>query len=1200
MLKEWLFAMLADRGFNRPDGRWLYAYRLESAEYGSLRKALREAVQATHISVLARRNQYFAALFVLYASEWWRREYAGGAWRWESILQSLGIRKEALQPNERTGLVQKGFAFWGFRPAGEGKRYFGSVVAHGGLPLKLIGHGGSRLNAIMGTVLRQAARYGWSDSQVVDAVADHAHAMPESLRHDEVFGLLGRMVVTTLFLKDRHKLGGSDDPLGQLDSVEPNWRDEYPLQIDDAAAAQLLTVLVKAASQAATFDEAGTVFQVDRLLSRTESGEWRLESRIAHPVVVPAEALAQQFGFAEVSELPRYFEIDATVGERSALTSGRLLLGSESATVSLSGQRRKWSGRLACEEHVLHVRASGRDLREDGVALPGGDALDDIDAPWVFVEEGEAFRLAGVGDVRLPDVAAIVAIAEDAQLEPLDSNDSPPEMFGRLVLDSSTSLVLWKVSGSVQVLGANDAWKLRIAQTRKLSGNLVLEGRRVGYQTRPWPVFRGKPNVIRYDGEGGRTILRAGFQWFAAGTRTVVDPARHTGPVELQVFEDDERVGRFRLVLISEHAKERFVSSASSQDAGVEFVGWGFAHLAVEPGDGVNSVVRDNGKADVIELRADGTPPKDIQVFMRWPTCQHELRVWMPFPASGGRAFDADGLPVPSGSVMSLRHAAGVRILIFDQHPNQPKKYEIELDLKGDGVLSRAAATRSRRSIPIVKGFAEVRLLDLFSEIEGLLGLSGELDAFVKLSLLVSGKPDFNISISRYDAALVPKVMGVALSDSDAQRFERAQVDGCEALALPILRPEEAPTRLMELRSEGVPRGQWSIEGLHPALAPWLIYPAPESSLDFRPLCLGGGCVTEDDVAIPGPLADCALAAAIRLPDTCHRRASIDAVLVAMAEDYRHDSWSMLDALWSAFGRLPLCSIDTFKVLANRPEVVVAMLLRSELLGPELGDHVRQMKRQLGMALELTGFSVWRQAIERFSTNWTERFGDDVARLTLPIVLEERLKAIAIEFPALRLNMEWLQFECLDECPSGLLQLQRDIQADAGIHLKRLWQGGDSLLQRALLRVHANDDAWPEPRFFTDRALSALKEALLADRERLLDRVALLEKFFWLENADFKLSVANVPVLCALWCVLDLPLDWWRDPTNRLALQRIRGFDPLWFEDAYLHAFAACIGLQLIKPISPLSDSVKVMRDGGSRVHSVSAGTVQRKRERIH
>lgn len=38
----------------------------------------------------------------------------------------------------------------------------------------------------MSTVLSQAARYRWNEAQVIDAVSDHAHGLPDSLLHREI------------------------------------------------------------------------------------------------------------------------------------------------------------------------------------------------------------------------------------------------------------------------------------------------------------------------------------------------------------------------------------------------------------------------------------------------------------------------------------------------------------------------------------------------------------------------------------------------------------------------------------------------------------------------------------------------------------------------------------------------------------------------------------------------------------------------------------------------------------------------------------------------------------------------------------------------------------------------------------------------------------------------------------------------------
>jgi hypothetical protein len=1200
MLKEWLFAMLGSRDCSQPDGRWLYKYRLLSSEYQSLKDCLLKAARSTSVSLLTDQNKYFAALFVLYASEWWRREYDGGPWKWGPILASLQLELDTLPPHERSEVVRAGFAFWGLRPVSGGKRFFGTVVAHGGLPLKLIGDGGSRLATVMGTVLNQAARYGWNEDQVVDAVADHAPSMPESLRHDEVYRLLALMVLTTLNLKIKHQLGGVQNPIERLDNEEPHWRDDYPLQIDDSAAMQLLTSMVKQASQVSSeLLGAAAVFQVERTLTCSVEGEWRLQSQVAHPHAAPADALAQQFGLGKGLAIPRYFEVDVTAGEREVLTSGRLLLGSERTTVALNSQRRRWLGRAACNEHILHLRSSGHDVVEGGIALPGGESLINNNDPWAFVVDGAHYRFAGAGDLRLPGAEAVLATTEDCTLEPLGDSAASIEQVGQLDIDGEQTLKLWRTTGSVRVFGISDGWVVRLGQSSMLSGSLVLEGRRAAYPTRPWPVFRGKPRVVRYDDQGQRTPMIKGLRWFAAGSKTAIDPAHYTGPVDLQVFENEERTGRFRFFLISARSSESFVSGDLTEEATIDFSGWGFTNLSVDTKQIGTGALQASTQGGRLSLHTASMPPRDLLVYLHWSGSPYECRVLMPYPATGGRAFDTAGVSINNGSAISLRRAASVSILVFDQNPNEPKKYEVELELKGDARFSRSNSLPSRHTVPTAKGFAELRLLDLYSEIETLLSLSDELDAHVEFRLIAGTKPSFSISITRYDVALHKKVMAIALAEEDLRHMELDQVNGCKVLASSMLDPAEEPLSLTQMLSDNTSCGVWNITALKPELAPWLIYPAADSTLEFRPLSTGGGFAsTDEEDGGDGARSGCTLARAIRIPDATMRLDAIDAVLVTMAGDYNHDSWSMFDGLWTVFGQLPLCSIDTFKALATRPEVVVAMLFRSDLHKPQLSIHVSQLKQQLGVALELVGMATWRKEIDKFKTYWTAQLGESTPKDTINILLRDRLEFLARELPGLQINIACLQFEFLDDAPSQImLQLQRDIQTDKGVHLTRLWHGEDSLLQRLLLRVHADDVTWPEPRFFIDKAAPAFRDFIQSCPSPLRDTEQLI-KFFWVQNNDFKISAANIPVLCALWCALDLPLDWWRAPVNRLALQRLRAFDPLWFEDAYQHAFAACIGLSLIDPAPGRTHVSTSSVEGGGRIFRVQRGTVQRIREK--
>ena len=53
-----------------------------------LKEKLNELCQNEELVDLLR-NKDFSRCFVLYASEWWKREYSGGVWSWESIFKTI-------------------------------------------------------------------------------------------------------------------------------------------------------------------------------------------------------------------------------------------------------------------------------------------------------------------------------------------------------------------------------------------------------------------------------------------------------------------------------------------------------------------------------------------------------------------------------------------------------------------------------------------------------------------------------------------------------------------------------------------------------------------------------------------------------------------------------------------------------------------------------------------------------------------------------------------------------------------------------------------------------------------------------------------------------------------------------------------------------------------------------------------------------
>ena len=1167
LMQSWLQEMLQKRNCPQPDRRWLYAYRLDLDEYRSLKAVLCNALQGCYVAVLVK-NRQFSALFVLYATEWWRREYSGGAWKWSPILESLGVKSELLAPNERTAAVLSGFAYWGLRPSGEGKRYFGAIVAHGGLPLKMIGHGDGKLAAIMATVLRQAARYRWNEVQIADAVADHAHGLPDSLLQREIYELVAQMVMTALRLKQEHRIEGAADPISALDQAYPDWRGEFPLALDDDAAQRLLAGLVREANQTTLANELAA-FTAIRVLVPIEQGIYALRSTIAHPSVLLSESLIAQFELASAEELPRYFNIDIAVNERVPLTVGRQILGTQDASVSLAAQRSRWVASDALNEHLLFLRGTTGDLHDGPIAIPGGESIC-LEEPLVFAYRDHQLRFIGTGNLRLPDAEAILAISADALIQVTGDGDSP-ELIGKVDF-GSCSLRVFRITAGAVVSQNGDKWHVELRQTSKLASSYVLEGRRLPFQSRPWPVFKGMPKLARYSESGERTLISPTSQkLFAAGTDRVVKAIDARGVLDLIVIDGEEQLARLRFVVIDKRAEECFISAAVPTEGEIRLSRWHVNDIALAGVDDVSSQMSFVGDGVSIRLSAKDAPPDQVRLTMKWSDSRYDVQISLPFPATGGRVYDVYGNSIESGQTLALSRLAGTRVQIFDQNPNTPKRYEIALSLLGTSSIEHRSGLDIKIPIELKKGVAEVRLLDLYSEIESLLGFSEELDASVKLTLQISDRPGLWLKVVRYDSLLEHHVMSVALPQPYLKNHGPDKLFNIQVLATPLTIATSEHVSLEQVCSEGVPTGMWGIEELDAGLSPWLIFPGQNSSVQFRPLLFDGGIRTGGKNS-DGEVARCALALAMLIPDQTLRSEAIAAAIDEMVSDFMHPSWLFLNQLWTSFGKLPLCSIDPFKVLAARPDWVVAVLMRSQLPLQDLFDFVSQLKRQLGLVLELASISAWRDAISRLRKYWVQLVGEDVAKLTFNMVVKERLEGMAFEFQSLQVILDLLLFETVGDVGQSLIEIQRKSAADPAAFSRELWSGADSTLMRYLLRAHADDGHWPEQRFFKEQALPALLEGLGNEiRMKLEPR---MRSLFWVATNDFKMSVANAPVICAIWAVANVDLDWWLDPARRAALRRLRAFDVAWFEECYRKTLASCMAFGLLQPHALSSSSI--------------------------
>ena len=122
--------MLRRRGLEAADGRALFKYRLDDSEFEQLAELIQFTSQFGIEHIISMLN--WDGIFVLYASEWWRREF-NGQWGWEEVFKSVAIDFTELPVGIRNSLIERGLHRWRrqVRVRNGSRRFLGTVPISG-------------------------------------------------------------------------------------------------------------------------------------------------------------------------------------------------------------------------------------------------------------------------------------------------------------------------------------------------------------------------------------------------------------------------------------------------------------------------------------------------------------------------------------------------------------------------------------------------------------------------------------------------------------------------------------------------------------------------------------------------------------------------------------------------------------------------------------------------------------------------------------------------------------------------------------------------------------------------------------------------------------------------------------------------------------------------------------------------------------
>lgn len=1170
-IHQWQGNFLRRRGFEYPTGRPLYTYRVTDEEYRDLQTILRERVgvwlTTATLGEASHNIACFPPLFVLYAAEWWRRNYDGTGFTWEPIVSAIGAPAETWNQSERSECVEKGLQGWKLRLSNShGLRYLGSIAFQGGLPMCLLARARGPIGWILMRALRLAAEGRTDAAEILEWIKSLAHYLPNTYRQSEVFVLLTEVVLTVLRLKQQAQLINTDDLIGKLDRTHVNWRDEFPLPMDDHQAIELfkLAIVVPHREQL----QGNQAVFVERWLDSSEQDSFQLRSEVALPEFLDSAALSRLFGI-ESENLGRTLTLRFPLGEQYADVSLRRLAGQDRYRIERRALDRQ--GDVAAAEHTMQLLTVSGDARHKEVAR--GDALQS-ELPWIFEQSAEStnvYRLVRQGSGAISGHEGILCIPVDWNLRPDD--DASVNHKGQL---SGGARRVWTIRGVVRIDGSDGShYRVRCGQAAAIEERFELRGRRCwDLFDRPAVAFFGVPNLYQVSEGRPDSRVQGALAWHFPGGRVTQRPEEVVGPVSAIWQAQGETKWRSRVVLLPAQARMAVEPGCDPSSGLLRFTNWALL-TAESDTPGVSSRTRPDGTSFVLDLRfqGEGHPPEWCSINAVWPGNPSIVRLQVPFPAKGVRIIAADGAQLGDGALLAVGRACGTRMVGFlgadayhatlrlglhrgnHAHPASEVAHTIKTNLGGTRV--------------------EIRLVDYLNDIQSMLAGADTLDAYVSVRLRLSGGESATLRVARYEFQLDRMAMmsRVGVPQEQLGRLSTEDLARLPVVALRLNAPGEEPIRLAAILSEGVATGNWIFPSTDLSPGPWVIYPASDSQWIFRPMLWPVLAPHDGEATILPETQDAGeateaqldLAAALGIPAERHRMDALDVLIDTMALNFVSDDWRLAEQLAVQLGHLPLSTLDLWRRFTHSPSGMAALAVR---MGGLPAGFAERFPNELPTAWETIPLTAWVHAIRAVTAQGTSWYGVDTGGFVVSEHLDRRLQALTSACPSLRVLLEVAR-AIATERTNQELQVCRQQPMDA-VFAGQLF-GGESSRVQHLLRNNA-ERQWPQG---FPAELSVVKQH--GARPYLCP-----------VEYSFHDSVINLPILLAVNAAMDPPVDLNRHPNVISAIREIQSFDAEWFAEAFDLTVARCLATGRIELPQPDVPHLPRLDDDGRRVFRIA------------
>jgi len=1126
--RTWLSMFFEQRSdLARPDGRELFRYRTTEQEFRQVESLLRNWLVSYSIDdslTLLADDRLFCRLFVLYASEWWRRYYNGSGIAWDPLLSRLQVNPHAWTQQTRSRCVQTGLKSWGVHVREHGGyRFILSIALQGGLPLSLLAQGRGGLGKLLKRVLPLAGHaaadmqgntevsaqdiYGWVESL--------QGMLPRSYRQPAIFILLSDIVVTVLKLKHKASLTSSADAVDRLNRHVPGWRDLFPMPLEDNHAQGLIAQLLQDAAEI-TLKKTSSPFLLERSLEKNDHG-WRISSTLQLPDAIETGMLKAFFTLPDEA-IPRHANLMLKAGEKKHTVALRQMAGHDK--YRSMGQFPDMLDADAVQDHVLDFcLADGRSWFS---LVHRGEELDQ-ELPWIF-SVGTDYRFLKQGSGKIAESEALVAIPNHWRMTTDEDNEELLKK-GELSIFNRT---IWHIHGQVTAINDRaEQFRFRTGRADASETSFIWKGDPVWYDFRnPTRAFRGQPDLYTVNSEGFHKPVKDSPDFQTLGSKGIDMPL---GPIIGRYPPTGTPQCRTRMLLLPKEATVE-IDSHDSCSGSILLKNWSANHARILT-PGVQLSVEK--QQPILKLHLCVTKgkiiPEQVEIEVLWPISTVPARLSLPFPAKGARAFSITGEELQSGTRISVRQLLGTRIAIHSTAYNAHA--ELVLNSGTDNTSRGFSIRKPDHTLQMT-----VRLQNYEEAIRHMLSMDDQQDSQVSIQIVLDGSEIFRLWVRRYEGSLEPDESRscVCLNDAMLRTLDPQTLGAIRVLACNLIRENERVVTLTQLASEGVPVGRWAFAAENPAPGPWFLFPHPDTPMTIRPLLM----YVQGEVH-----GESLLTIAMNHGDYHHRQMTMSEAVHTLSEDYLHGGWSEVEQWTEQLGHLSLTAFDLWPCFARVSSHMAALAFR---LGGISRDFIRQFAVELPFSWEAVTYRDWKQAMMNLRRQCEQCFEPALCQTVFHSQLKSVTEKLTDDSLALNYILGITSACFIESAKQDVVGLQYGVGPQAE---KNLFTGDSSLLQQ-LIHRHA-EDRWPGG--FRKQLSDAKKHPIYS-------------RYLCPDSYGFRDPVINLPLLLAVQCVVGETYEWFKNPDFIRILSTCKAFDPNWFINAYNLTIARCLADNVFQP----------------------------------